>query len=109
MVAASLIAARVTPQTKSRFRELARRQQTTESALLKRLVEVVLASADPGERAVLSPPQTVHRDARLYVRLHPEDRVLLRERSIARGMAAATYASVLIRAHLRSLTAAPEG
>ena len=107
MVAASLIAARVSPQTKARLRELAHRQQLTESALLKRLLQVVLDSADPAEPSNLSPPEPVPRGARLYVRLRMEDRALLRERATARDMAAATYAAMLIRAHLRSLAPLP--
>ena len=37
-----------------------------------------------------------------------EDRLLLNERAAARGMASATYASVLVRAHLRSLAPLPK-
>lgn len=44
----------------------------------------------------------------LYIRLRKEDRLLLHERAGARGMASATYASVLVRAHLRSLTPLPK-
>lgn len=38
----------------------------------------------------------------------PEDRLLLHERAAARGMASATYVSVLLRAHLRSLAPSPK-
>src|SRR5215469_17754665 len=38
----------------------------------------------------------------------PEDRLLLRERATGRGMAPATYASVLVRAHLRGLAPLPK-
>ena len=41
------------------------------------------------------------------IRLRPEDQILLRERAAARGMPAATYVSVLTRAHLRSLAPLP--
>ena len=44
----------------------------------------------------------------LYVRLRPEDRLLLHERAAARGMASATYVSVLVRSHLRSLAPLPK-
>ena len=44
----------------------------------------------------------------LYVRMREEDRLLLHERAAARGMASATYASVLVRAHLRSLAPIPK-
>jgi len=42
------------------------------------------------------------------VRLRPEDHVFLRERVAARGMATATYASMVLRAQLRALTPLPE-
>jgi transposase len=48
------------------------------------------------------------RHARLYVRLRDEDRLLLRERATARGMAPATYVSVLVRSHLRTLAPLPK-
>lgn len=40
--------------------------------------------------------------------MREEDRLLLHERAAARGMASATYASVLIRAHLRGLSPLPK-
>lgn len=40
--------------------------------------------------------------------MRQEDRLLLHERAGARGMASATYASVLVRAHLRSLAPLPK-
>ena len=46
--------------------------------------------------------------ARLYVRVRREDRLLLHERAVARGMASATYLSVLLRSHLRALTPLPK-
>jgi hypothetical protein len=48
------------------------------------------------------------RDARLYVRLAPEDRILLSDRATARGMPSATYVSVLVRSHLRNLAPLPK-
>ena len=42
------------------------------------------------------------------IRLRADDRILLRERAVARGMAPATYVSVLTRAHLRSLAPLPK-
>lgn len=44
----------------------------------------------------------------LFVRLRREDRLLLDARAQARGMRPATYASVLLRAHLRKLTPLPK-
>jgi cell wall assembly regulator SMI1 len=43
------------------------------------------------------------RDARLYVRLPPDDRALLAEHAGRRGLASATYVSVLVWSHLRRL------
>ena len=42
------------------------------------------------------------------IRLDADDQLLLRERAAARGMAPATYISVLTRAHLRSLAPLPK-
>lgn len=89
----------VDAETKLRFGNVAVRQGLSESALLKRLVGQMLASV-PEE--TLAPISSVDlRDARVTVRLVPEDRALLRERAMARNMPAATYVSVLVRAHLR--------
>ena len=97
----------ISNEAKQRFAVAAERQSLSESALLKRLVEQMLASAaiddvvEPG--APLDP-----RDARLTVRLVPEDRALLRERAAARTMPVATYVSVLVRSHLRRLAPLPD-
>jgi hypothetical protein len=52
--------------------------------------------------------EKVSRDARLSVRLAPEDRILLSGRATARGMPSATYVSVLVRSHLRNLVPLPK-
>ena len=44
----------------------------------------------------------------LFVRLRSEDRLLLDARAEARGLRPATYATVLLRAHLRELTPLPK-
>jgi hypothetical protein len=109
MATASFIAARVSPETKARFSVLANRQQLSESGLLKRLIDVaLLGTPEAAPDSVTEPVEQVARDARLYVRLRTEDHVLLRERAAGRGMAAATYASILLRAHLRALQPLPE-
>jgi hypothetical protein len=107
MALSQLIAARVTPETKARFRTLAEHQHLTESTLLKHMIDLTIRSvgADSGE--VLHPNQGLARQARLCVRLRASDRLLLRERAAARQMAAATYVSVLVRAHLRGLQPLP--
>jgi hypothetical protein len=104
----ALIACRVTSETKARVRRLAEHDGITESALLRQLLDVVLRTAGPDEPPMLRPTDKVNRDARLNVRLEPEDWRLLRERAKARGMASATYLSYLARAHLRGASPLPK-
>jgi Bacterial mobilisation protein (MobC) len=103
------IVARVSSETKARLRALAERQYLSESALLRRLVELVLLKA--GLSPIITETPIVAkslRAARLMVRLRTDDQILLRERAAARGMAPATYVSVLTRAHLRLLAPLPK-
>lgn len=93
-------------ETKARFSAAAARQDLSESALLKRLVEQML-SVTPDEASGNLSIRSEPRGARLTVRLVPEDRLLLRARAAARGMPAATYVSSLVRAHLRMLAPLP--
>jgi Bacterial mobilisation protein (MobC) len=77
--------------------------------MLRRLVELVLLKA--GLAPIIEEAPTgarARRGARLMIRLRPDDRILLRDRAAARGLPAATYVSVLTRAHLRSLTPLPQ-
>ena len=94
--------------TKERFSAVARHQGLSDSAMLKRLVDLMLQTASGGQTATVTPASRPARDSRLTVRLHPADQSLLRERAAARGMPAATYVSVLTRAHLRSLAPLPK-
>jgi hypothetical protein len=96
----------VSSDLKQRFADAAAREGLSESAFLKRLVERALAGTD-GEFAAIRPSIPIARDARITVRLVPEDRLLLRERAAARGMRAASYVSTLVRAHLRALAPLP--
>jgi Bacterial mobilisation protein (MobC) len=103
------IVARVSSETKARLRALAERQYLSESALLRRLVELVLLKA--GLSPIITETPIVAkslRAARLMVRLRTDDQILFRERAAARGMAPATYVSVLTRAHLRLLAPLPK-
>jgi len=108
MAADAFIHCRVPGATKVAFGVLARRQGVTDSALLRRMIDLSLQSAgvvsDTGADA---DSQAVVRMAQLTVRLRSDDQLLLRERAAARGMAPATYVSVLTRAHLRSLAPLP--
>jgi hypothetical protein len=98
----------VTRETKERFAAMARHQGLSDSALLKRLVELMLQSASAAQVATLAAADRTSRGLRLTVRIRPDDQLLLRERAAARGMAAATYISVLTRAHLRALAPLPK-
>lgn len=97
----------ISNEAKQHFAAAAARQSLSESALLKRLVEQMLASAEIHDVAEPVAPLDP-RDARLTVRLVPEDRALLRERAAARTMPVATYVSVLVRSHLRRLAPLPD-
>jgi hypothetical protein len=98
----------VTRETKERFAAVARQQGLSDSALLKRLVELMLQSASAADLGTPGGRDRTARDSRLTVRIRPDDQLLLRERAAARGMAAATYVSVLTRSHLRSLAPLPK-
>jgi hypothetical protein len=108
MASPPFVAARVTPEMKTLLRTLAAREQITESALVRQLLEVMLRRSALEGLPKLKALEHVSRDARLSVRLAAEDRILLTGRATARGMAAATYVSVLVRSHLRNLTPLPK-
>ena len=108
MAADAFIQCRVTPETKALIQGLADRERITESALVRQLLETVLRTTTGGVTPAVGSPERVTRDARLSVRLAPDDRVLLTERASARDMAAATYVSVLVRSHLRGLAPLPK-
>jgi uncharacterized protein (DUF1778 family) len=117
MDATQFLKTRVPAETKALIRAAAEREYVTESIWFRRAIEHALL-AQSGASA--SPPPQPFRDrrgqakekhgdrARLYVRLRPDDRLLLRERAAARGMASATYVSVIVRAHLRNLAPIPK-
>jgi hypothetical protein len=94
-----LISVRVDDATKQRFRDLASRQGLSESALLKRLLDVAMLGTAGAEGASGAAMREA-RGARLYVRLNPVDRRLLTERASRRQMPSATYVALLVRAHL---------
>ena len=100
---------RVSAETKARLSVLANERGLTESALLHKLIELALLQTAglPDQEALQAVPP-VARGARLYVRLRSEDHLLLRERAEGRGMPAATYASLVLRAHLRAVTPLPD-
>ena len=94
---------------------IADREFLSEAAWLKRLVmrEIracnVALGADNGPGHTMRPARTAPGSRKpMLVRLTAEDRLLLDARAEARGMRPATYASVLLRAHLRQLTPLPK-
>jgi Bacterial mobilisation protein (MobC) len=93
----------VSRETKDRFVALARAQEISESALLKRIVVATLATAAPATLRI-EPVQPTAPSGRLSVRLRNDDLQMLRDRAQARGIPAATYVSFLTRSHLRRLT-----
>jgi hypothetical protein len=76
--------------------------------LLKRFVDSAVRSDGEIDADVLKPSGRELRGSRAPVRLHPDDKLLLSERAASRQMAAATYISVLVRAHLRNLSPLPK-
>ena len=119
MGATEVLRTRITPETKARVAAVTRARLLTESIWLRQLILRELQAIDAED----PPPR--HRDAPvaavrgrcskrrtpgpgLYMGLSPEDRLLLHERAAARGMASATYVSVLVRSHLRSLAPLPK-
>jgi hypothetical protein len=96
----------VNRETKTRFAAVARHQGLSDSAMLKRLVDMMLQAGNAAHGAATD--GRVGRVSRLSVRLRSDDQVLLRDRAAARGMPTATYVSVLTRAHLRSLSPVPK-
>jgi hypothetical protein len=109
MAAEAFIHLRVTQETKSQLRALAQRENQSESALLKQLLGVVLRGIGDEAPVERERDENANRQTRLSIRLQPGDHLLLRERAVARAMPAATYVSVLVRAHLRSLSPLPKG
>jgi Bacterial mobilisation protein (MobC). len=112
-----VVKARVSPEMKRQVTELAERELLTEAAWLKRLIiREIRAANETDSAASVSPirlPGEVARGAsngvkRVYVRLCPEDWLLLEARAAARGLRPATYLAVLARSQLRSLAPLPK-
>jgi hypothetical protein len=113
--------ARVSPETKLQLKAVADREFLSEAAWLKRLVLREIRACDAARRSEVesSGAEGIRRPGRearppkgcakpMLVRLRDEDKLLLDARAEARGMRPATYASVLLRSHLRQLTPLPK-
>jgi len=101
-----IIRTRLPATTHSVVEVIARQQQLTESAWLRRLIETTLQSSGVVFQA--DTKDELPRQARLTIRLLPDDQALLHARAKARGMPAATYVSVVLRSHLRGVAPLPK-
>jgi Bacterial mobilisation protein (MobC) len=121
MACTGFLKARVAPEIKLRVKAVADRELLSEATWLKRLVlreiracDAATASKDESSRmeAVLRPGRETCAangcDKPMLVRLRNEDRLLLNARAEARGMRPVTYASVLLRSHMRQLAPLPK-
>ena len=108
--ATHILKTRVTTETKQIVESIARQQQLTESAWLRRLITSTLQSAGaaPQDAVEAEASDEAPRAARLMIRLIREDQLLLQARAAARGMPSATYISVVVRAHLRGVVPVPK-
>jgi hypothetical protein len=107
MAASPCIQCRIDPQLKSRLQAIAVERELTESAVLKRLIVGAIGVAPTSDAKLLS-IEPIGPCARVYVRLRPGDHALLRERAGRRGLASATYVSMVVRAHLRGGSPLPD-
>jgi len=108
--ATHILKTRVTPATKQVIEAIARQQQLTESAWLRRLILSTLQSAGsvPTETASAPTREAAARAVRLTIRLVRDDQLLLQARAAARGIPTATYVSMVVRAHLRGVAPVPK-
>ncbi len=112
----------VAPDLKLQAKAIADSEFLSEAAWLKRLVVREIRSArgtesvdgrDPCRATSVRKPSREVRSSGpcnrpIFVRLRPDDRLLLDARSEARGMRPATYVAVLTRSHLRHLAPLPK-
>ena len=115
MSGAIFLKTRVSSEQKALIQVVAAKAYLTEAAWLRRAVDRALR-VDAALGAGMGPPSVGDRrsglkmsrkSTRVYVRLHPDDRLMLRDRAAARGLPMATYVSVLVRGHLRTLSPLP--
>jgi hypothetical protein len=104
----AFVQARVSIATKERIRALAQAEGLTESTIIKQLLERMLSESMGPHLSEKDRPVRGLRHRRLYVRLRPDDWLLLAERSRGRQMRPATYVSVLVRSHIHALAPLPK-
>jgi hypothetical protein len=121
MSCTEFLKARVSPEIKLQVKTVADHEFLSEAAWLKRLVLREIRACDAardgegetyGAVGIRRPGRAARGPAGdgkpMLVRLRNEDRLLLDARAEARGMRPATYASVLLRSHMRQLTPLPK-
>jgi hypothetical protein len=117
----SVLRTTVPTDIKVQAKAIADRELLSEAAWLKRLIVREIRACcrptddgGPARRADGARRVDSDRQAKgvcgkpLFVRLRSEDRLLMDARAEARGLRPATYASVLLRAHLRQLAPLPK-
>jgi len=107
MAVDALVRCRVSAETKTLLQSIAAREQVTESALVRQVLETLVRTSATESPAIRESEDTELRAERMSIRLSPDDRLLLHDRATARGMPSATYVAVLVRSHLRKLTPLP--
>ena len=95
-------------EARQRFAAIANHEGMSESALLRRMISLMLQSTKPQTELATRLEDRLTRETRITLRLRTDDQQLLKERASARGMPAATYVSVLVRSHLRCLAPLPK-
>jgi len=108
MIADACISFRVNSETKALLRRMALRDGLTDSAFVKRLLDGAISRTAPFDAPVAPVSERLGRDTRLHVCITADDWQRLAERARARGMATATYAAFVIRAHLRHAAPIPQ-
>jgi hypothetical protein len=120
MSCTAVLKTRIPPDVKVQVKEFADRELLSEAAWLKCLVlrEIRACNGAKGDGSEPCSARRVRDRGReprgsgcaraMLVRLRTEDSLLLNARAEARGMRPATYASVLLRVHLRGLTPLPK-
>jgi predicted HicB family RNase H-like nuclease len=108
MVAECFVQCRVSAEIKSALQAAAQEQGVSESVIVKRLLQSSLGARHLSDQAILRKSPRPARKGRLTIRLRPDDALLLQARAEARAMAAATYASVALRAHLKGTAPIPK-
>jgi hypothetical protein len=107
MAVDAVVRCRVSSETKTLLQSIAAREQITESALVRQLLETVVKASASADTPIAKAEGLDLRGERLSIRLAADDRLLLSDRASARGMPSATYVAVLVRSHLRRLTPLP--